>query len=308
MAIYKIINTGANKCLNISGNNVTTLRNHQKITLWSDAGTNEQKWDISSFANGVFVKSVINTDFGLNVYRLANAYTCDIYTIAGNETDTKVNFIASGNNYKIKLMNYDLYLTAGDSANDANVYWAADNSSGYQVWSCTAVSDPPADNKTLVMPVNTNQRYAGNPAWIVSYGCAVACAADVASYYDCSRKYTIADMINCGAGAEGKGLIGANVPKAGFKNYASGNYLPTIVSEIRAGRPVLVHCKNNGGNEHWTVAFKYVNGGTNNTDVYVLDPAGTPTNTVGEIRTLSASMSYNYNLTYINDLKLTYAK
>ena len=38
MAIYKITNVGANKCLNIYGNNVTSLTNNQNVTLWSDSG------------------------------------------------------------------------------------------------------------------------------------------------------------------------------------------------------------------------------------------------------------------------------
>lgn len=33
MAIYKITNKMASKCLNIHGNNVSTLKNHDAVTL-----------------------------------------------------------------------------------------------------------------------------------------------------------------------------------------------------------------------------------------------------------------------------------
>ena len=60
-------------------------------------------------------------------------------TISGNETDSQVDFIATSGGYKIKLHNYDLYLSADSSSNGANVYWSASSSSLYQVWSLTPV-------------------------------------------------------------------------------------------------------------------------------------------------------------------------
>lgn len=140
MAIYKITNVGANKCLNIYGDNVTSLSNNQNVTLWADSGTNEQKWSITSLGSGVYVRSVINTAFGLNVYRSGSPWNCDVYPISGNEMDTKINFVASGGSYKIQLANYpSYYLTVGTSGNGANVYWAASSGSSYQLWNCTIV-------------------------------------------------------------------------------------------------------------------------------------------------------------------------
>lgn len=134
---YRITNVGASKCLNISGSNVTVLSNGMNVTLWSNSGTNEQKWSISSLGSNVYIKSIIDTQYGLNVYRSGNPYNCNIYKIAGNETDTAIDIIASGSNYKIKLRNYALYLTVGASADNTNVYWAASSSSNYQNWSMT---------------------------------------------------------------------------------------------------------------------------------------------------------------------------
>ena len=136
---YKITNVGTGKCLNVYGDNVTSLRNHQNVCLWSDSGTNEQKWYITTIGEGAYIKSVINQSFGLNVYRSGSQWNCDLFPISGNETDSQVDFIPTNGGYKIKLHNYDLYLSASSSSNGANVYWSAESSSLYQVWSLTPV-------------------------------------------------------------------------------------------------------------------------------------------------------------------------
>lgn len=136
---YKITNVGASKCLNIYGDGLTSLYNEINVTLWEDSGTNEQKWVVSELGDNVYIKSVIDTAYGLNVYRMGDPYNCNIYKIAGNETDALVDIIASGSYYKVKLHNYNLYLTVGSSSNGANVYWAASSNSNYQKWAFTAL-------------------------------------------------------------------------------------------------------------------------------------------------------------------------
>lgn len=137
---YKITNAGASKCLNIHGDNLTSLYDKINVTLWSDSGSNEQKWVVSNLGNSVYIKSVIDTAYGLNVYRSGDPYNCNIHKIAGNETDALVDIIASGSYYKVKLHNYDLYLTVGASTNGTNVYWDEPSSSNYQKWTFTQVS------------------------------------------------------------------------------------------------------------------------------------------------------------------------
>lgn len=134
---YRITNVATGKCLNIYGDNVTSLYNHQNVCLWSNSGTNEQKWYVTSIGNGAYIKSIINQSFGLNVYRTGSPWNCDLLTISGNETDSQVDFISTSGGYKIKLHNYDLYLSADSSWDGANVYWSASSSSLYQVWSLT---------------------------------------------------------------------------------------------------------------------------------------------------------------------------
>lgn len=140
---YKITNVGANKCLNIYGDNVTSLSDGVNITLWSNSGTNEQKWLISGLGKDQqFIRSVIDKTYGLNVYRTGDPYNCNIHKIIGNEVDAQIDIIPTSvsGQYKLKLTNYDLYLTAASSADGSNVYWAAESTSNYQKWKFTVVS------------------------------------------------------------------------------------------------------------------------------------------------------------------------
>ncbi len=95
MSYYKITNVAAGKCLNIYGNNVSSLSKNQDVVLWTDSGSAEQRWAIDSLGTGVLVKSAVNVSFTLNAFRSsATKYNCDVYPWSGNETDAKVNFEA----------------------------------------------------------------------------------------------------------------------------------------------------------------------------------------------------------------------
>lgn len=142
MANYKITNVAAGKCLNIYGDNVTSLSNNQNVTLWADSGSAEQTWVIDSLGAGVLVKSAVDNRFALNAYRSSSSkYNCDVYPWSGNETDAKVNFETTSGGYRIKLASYNMYLTAGGTANGADVYWAAATGGTNQVWTCTEVNN-----------------------------------------------------------------------------------------------------------------------------------------------------------------------
>jgi uncharacterized repeat protein (TIGR02543 family) len=135
---YKITNVGASKCLNISGDNLTELGNGMNLTIWSDSGSNEQKWLIPSLSTRRVIKSVVDKNYGLNVYCSGNPYNCTIHRVFKNETDAVVSIISAGSGaYKIKLYNYDLYLTAESNVNGANVYWGSSSNSSYQKWTIT---------------------------------------------------------------------------------------------------------------------------------------------------------------------------
>ncbi len=136
--VYKITNVGAGKCLNIYGNKLTKLSNGRNVTLWQDSGSNEQKWVISTTRNNeTYISSVIDGNFGLNVYRKGDPFNCNIRKLAGNEYDARVILIKTEDGFKIKLKNYAMFLTASSDENGANVYWAEESESEYQIWALT---------------------------------------------------------------------------------------------------------------------------------------------------------------------------
>ena len=144
--IYRVSNVGASTstnqmCLNIHGSNLTSLYNGINVTLWSkDTGSNEQKWVISELGSSVQIKSNIDNAYGLNIYRSGNPYNCNIYKIAGNESDATFDITsADSNGYrKVKWTSSDgtkvRYLTVNASSNGTNVYWDEVSSSNYQKW------------------------------------------------------------------------------------------------------------------------------------------------------------------------------
>lgn len=87
MAIYNIKNKGSGKYLNITGDYLTSLTNNQNVMQWDGSYTPEQTWVIdsivtSSTGSGVPIKSHVNQNFSLNIYRTTK--NADVYPIASN--------------------------------------------------------------------------------------------------------------------------------------------------------------------------------------------------------------------------------
>ena len=133
---YRIENVGAGKKLNIYGSNITYLYNGMNVTLWTASGSNEQKWVFNcDEIYQIYFRSYVDLDYGLNVYRAGSPWNCNVHTVIGNETDAQIDIIeVSYGYYKFKLHNYNLYLTAGGSADGSNVYWSSGANSNYQLW------------------------------------------------------------------------------------------------------------------------------------------------------------------------------
>lgn len=136
--VYTVTNLGASKCLNIYGDNLTSLSDGINVTLWSASGSNEQKWLMALEYDDRPIKSAIDQAYGLNVY-LDSTYNCNIHQVAGNEADAIVHYINYGSFYRIGLYNYNLYLTAAGTGDGANVYWATYAESDLQKWVLTEV-------------------------------------------------------------------------------------------------------------------------------------------------------------------------
>ena len=141
MAFYRIKNVAASNAqnkamvLNINSDSVSPLSNNQNVTLWEACNSVEQNWKISSLSSGVTVYSCYGSLFALNAYRSGTNWNCDVYPAAGNATDSQIDFIVSGNYYKIRLTNYsNYYLTANGTSNGTNVYWSTAAAGDYQLW------------------------------------------------------------------------------------------------------------------------------------------------------------------------------
>ena len=278
---YKFTNIGARKCLNIYGNNVTSLTNNQNVTIWADSGSLEQRWFLNSYVPGyvgsIKVESAVNSAFGLNAYRSGTNWNCDVYPTAGNETDCALTFKSSGTNYKIRLTNYpNRYLTAASPANGANVYWAAANGSSYQLWSYVFVDDgsgPAPGSTEIPMPYSYNQKEGPTVAF-QNIGCACTCGMDVAAYYD-NRNYSFSDFMPYFTASggytwqtpQGYRFIKDSSPSG----MNEANTIAYIKRYIAAGIPAICHCLPVSGDEHWVVAYKYTSG-SGWDSIFVLDP------------------------------------
>ena len=291
---YKITSKLSGKCLNVYGNNVTSISNHQNVCVWSNSGSNEQKWVISSLtAAGVAVRTFIDTTYGLNAYRSGSPWNCDLYKILGNESDANVNLIATNGYYKIQLWAHtSYYLTAGGTADGSNVYWTTATGGDNQLWAIDPISTSTTE-KTLSMPQNLNQKYQYNDACIKSAGCCVCSVGDIAAYYHggaYSFKAMKADGVYSSSDAT---CYWNNARYASFSNITLSSqsaYLTRIKSEIDANRPVAVYMT--GTYNHWVVAYGYTNSASGTSYIKVLDPYNSDTSTtVGRAITLSQAMS-----------------
>lgn len=140
MATYKITNVGSGLCLNIKGDNITALTNHQDVTQWKDTGVTEQKWIVDTFLADGPVRSAVDSNFALNI--LTTTKNCDVFPVASNDaTDYTISFFFNDGAYYLILPAYDLYLTAPSSAENASIVWAAPVKDDFQRWVFEEVSD-----------------------------------------------------------------------------------------------------------------------------------------------------------------------
>ncbi len=134
--VKTIYNVGAGRNLNIYGSNLTSLSNGINVTTWTSSGSNEQKWIIDMRPqSNIAIRSIIDRNYGLNVYRAGSPWNCNVHTVVGNETDAMIDLVyITDSYYLIKLHNYNLYLTADGAYDGSNVYWTSYSGSNYQVW------------------------------------------------------------------------------------------------------------------------------------------------------------------------------
>lgn len=132
------------------------VSNHQNVTLYTRTPDPDQQWKMKGVSGGFQILSMLNNAYGLNIYP-PNNNNCDLYPVAGNENDAKILPVplnSSQNIYRLKLVNYDYYLTAASNSSGANVYWAASQGidSAAQQWKFEDVSPSGGTGNYLTYP------------------------------------------------------------------------------------------------------------------------------------------------------------
>lgn len=301
-----------------------SVSNHQNVTLYSKTPDPDQQWYMQSVTGGYQILSMLNKAYGLNIYP-PQSNNCDLYPVSGNANDATVvlqEVSGKANVYRIKLANYNLYLTAASNSSGANVYWAASNNATSQQWKFTEVSssgggdEPGGTSKKITLPLgrncNWNQFCPGITNITGNIGCALTCGLDVANFYGPSS-YKPSDMKNFWNGGYTWGLPSGCA--GAIQGYSSTNdtdskRLEIIRTEINGNRPVIIRLASaNASDTHYVVAYGYQNGGKTKDDILVFDPAtkSGDTSEKGRDTTLSNAITFSKK-TRITGLKLTYKK
>ena len=269
--------------LNRYGNGSTA--SHQKATLYTVAGSADQRLKVHKVSGGCQLLSDLNNAYGLNIYGTKAGSVCDFYPVSGNFNDALIDLLtvdAANNLYRIKMINHNLYLTPASNSSGAALTWENASNADNQIWQlCASQSSgggSTGGSTTITMPVNANQNYSGNSSWIINYGCAVCCGVDLASWKK-NKSYTISDFANYYDEANGYYWTGPdNFSCSDAISLASLNEAQTIEkirSYVKNHIPVACHAVGSGSRQHWFVAYELTgeSGGTWATaGIKVLDP------------------------------------
>lgn len=269
--------------LNRYGNG--NIASHQKATLYTAAGSADQRLKVHKVSGGCQLLSDLNNAYGLNIYGTKAGSVCDFYPVSGNFNDALIDLLtvdAANNLYRIKMINHNLYLTPASNSSGAALTWENASNADNQIWQlCASQSSgggSTGGSTTITMPVNANQNYSGNSSWIINYGCAVCCGVDLASWKK-NKSYTISDFANYYDETNGYYWTGPdNFSCSDAISLASLNEAQTIEkirSYVKNHIPVACHAVGSGNRQHWFVAYELTgeSGGTWATaGIKVLDP------------------------------------
>ena len=269
--------------LNRYGNG--SIASHQKATLYTAAGSADQRLKVHKVSGGCQLLSDLNNAYGLNIYGTKAGSVCDFYPVSGNFNDALIDLLtvdAANNLYRIKMINHNLYLTPASNSSGAALTWENASNADNQIWQlCASQSSgggSTGGSTTITMPVNANQNYSGNSSWIINYGCAVCCGVDLASWKK-NKSYTISDFANYYDETNGYyWTCPDNFSCSDAISLASLNEAQTIEkirSYVKNHIPVACHAVGSGSRQHWFVAYELTgeSGGTWATaGIKVLDP------------------------------------
>ena len=113
--------------LNRYGNG--NIASHQKATLYTAAGSADQRLKVHKVSGGCQLLSDLNNAYGLNIYGTKAGSVCDFYPVSGNFNDALIDLLtvdAANNLYRIKMINHNLYLTPASNSSGAALTWESD--------------------------------------------------------------------------------------------------------------------------------------------------------------------------------------
>ena len=269
--------------LNRYGNG--SIASHQKATLYTAAGSADQRLKVHKVSGGCQLLSDLNNAYGLNIYGTKAGSVCDFYPVSGNFNDALIDLLtvdAANNLYRIKMINHNLYLTPASNSSGAALTWENASNADNQIWQlCVSQSSgggSTGGSTTITMPVNANQNYSGNSSWIINYGCAVCCGVDLASWKK-NKSYTISDFANYYDEANGYYWTGPDnfscSDAISLESLNEAQTIEKIRSYVKNHIPVACHAVGSGSRQHWFVAYELTgeSGGTWATaGIKVLDP------------------------------------
>lgn len=313
--VYRLrSHAGTGVYLNVTGNEqVSQNRNVNTISLNPNLAA--LKWVIKSYSAGYKITTQLNSNYALNYYwsnGAGNTGNCDIHTQIGNDTDSCVVFqyIAQSNMlYKIKLKNYDLFLTASGTGHEASVTWKANTGLSDQHWQFTEINET-----CLAMPTdrncNWNQKNTAVTSRFGSSACTLVSGLDVANFYSTnSNGYSPSDMDSTLYWTTygftwqipGPGLINGPTYKTN-----TALYLPVIKESIDNGTPVLINLGTQNSN-HTVMAYGYTNDAANTNDILVYDPENSSDTASqnGRVVDLYEAMDHNYGKYTIWSIRTT---
>lgn len=284
------------------------IANHQKATLYRATGAADQRLIVYQVAGGCQLVSALSPDiddvqkrFGLNIYGQKAGSVCDFFPAYKNFNDELIDLITvdkDNNLYRIKLINYNLYLTPASNSSGAALTWETASNADNQIWKlCTSQSGGGSSSTKfeheIKMPYSYNQK-EGPSSGFLNAGCACTCGMDIASFYS-GKWYSFSDFRSYYAdysnNVDGGYVVYSwktpeftLVADETVKNKSEAATIAYIKKYIARNTPVACHCLPVTKSEHWVVPCAYENK-TGWESIWVLDPYQ------GKMRTMAEAMN-----------------
>ena len=232
--------------LNRYGNG--SIASHQKATLYTAAGSADQRLKVHKVSGGCQLLSDLNNAYGLNIYGRGAGSVCDFYPVSGNESDALIDLLtvdATNNLYRIKMINHNLYLTPASNSSGAALTWENASNADNQIWQlCASQSSGGTSTGDYVWPTKSTritQSYSSGHTGI-DIGAVTPGVEGDPIYAFCSGKVKRVFNWNASQGTSDNASMGncVFIQSANPKPGNGGSYLRTIYMHMQSAPLVSV--------------------------------------------------------------------